>query len=152
MILAAYRDTTYDIFLFLHIVAFLVTFAPTLLNPMLEAYFRKNGGEPVLRSWSGFTVNYTRMFSLGGLGVLLVTGIVMILLSDDVIEFADLWISLSFLGWLALGGVISALVLKGEKQVAAGDMSGAPRIMRGAQIAGILGLFMLYLMVFQPGA
>jgi uncharacterized membrane protein len=152
VILAAWRDDTYNVFLFLHIIAFLVAAAPAVLNPMLAAYFRSNGGEPVLRSWSGFTSRYTRMFSLGTLGVLLVTGIVMIVLSDELIEFSDLWISLSFLVWLAIGGVVSALVLKGQKQVAAGDMSGVPKILRGSQITSILLLLALYLMVFKPGA
>lgn len=152
MILAAWRDDTYNIFLFLHVLAFLVAFAPAVINPMLKAYFEKNGGEPVLRSWSGFTANYTRLFSLGALGLLLVTGIVMILLSDDFIEFSDLWISLSFLGWIAIGGVVSAMILKGEKQVAAGDMSAAPKIVRGEQIASVLMLLMVYLMIFKPGA
>lgn len=150
MVLAALRDDTYNIFLFLHIIAFLVAAAPALLNPMLAAYFRSNGGEPALQSWSGFTARYTKLFTLGALVVLLVTGVVMILLSDDVIEFSDLWISLSFLVWLGIGGVVSAMVLKGQKQVAAGDMSGAAKIMRGGQIAGILLLLVLYLMVFKP--
>ena len=41
MVLAAVRDDTYNLFLFIHILAFLVAFAPAILNPMLEAYFKK---------------------------------------------------------------------------------------------------------------
>lgn len=152
MVLAAFRDDTYNVFLFIHILAFLVAFAPAILNPMLEAYFKRSGGESQLQSWAGFTAGYTRMFSLGALAVLLVTGIIMILLSDDAIEFSDGWISASFLVWLAIGGVVSAMILKGEKAVAAGDMSGLPKIARGGQIASVLGILMLYLMVFKPGA
>jgi len=152
MILAAWRDSTYNLFLFLHVVAVVITFAPAVINPMLERYFARSGGEPVLQSWAGFTSTYTRTFTLGGLGALLLTGIVMIILSDEAIEFSETWISLSFLLWFALGGVISAMVLKGEKQVAAGDLAGAKLIARGGTIATILGLVVLYLMVFKPGS
>ncbi|MFP5322646.1 MAG: hypothetical protein ACLGIC_12485 [Acidimicrobiia bacterium] len=152
MVFAAFRDDTYNLFLFLHIVAVVVTFAPAVINPMLERYFARSGGEPVLQNWAGFTATYTRTFSLGGLVVLLLTGIVMIILSDEVIEFSDTWISLSFLLWFAIGGVVSAMILKGEKQVAGGDMGGAKLIARGGAIATVLGLVVLYLMVFKPGA
>lgn len=152
MLLAAVNDDAYKVFLYLHIVAFLLTFAPVLMNPMLEAHFKKNGGDPVLRTWSDFTVNYTRMITLGGLGVLFVTGIILILLSDDAWEFSDAWISLSFLLWFAIGGVVSAMILKGEKQVAGGDMSGGLLIRRGGQIATLLLALTLYLMIFKPGA
>lgn len=152
MVLAALRDDTYNIFLFLHILAVLVAFAPTLLNPMLEAYLRKTEGSAAVQDWSGFNVGYTRMFSLGGLAALLVTGIVMILLSDEAWQFSDMWISLGFLTWIAIGGVLSALVLKGQKMLAAGDANGREKAVRGNQIVSVLVLVTLYLMIFKPGA
>lgn len=152
MLFAALRDDTYNLFLFLHILSFLIAFAPAVINPMLERYFARSGGDAVLQNWAGFTSTYTRTFSLGGLVGILVTGIVMIILSDDAWEFSDGWISFAFLGWIAIGGVVSAMILKGEKQVAGGDMSGAKLIARGGAIATVLGLLVLYLMVFKPGA
>jgi uncharacterized membrane protein len=151
MLFAAYRDDTYNIFLFLHIVAVVVAFAPAIINPMLESYFKKSGGDSALQNWAGFTSTYTRTFALGGLVALLGTGIVMIILSDDVIEFSDTWISISFLLWFAIAGVVSGMILKGEKQVARGEMAGAKLIARGGTIATVLALIVLYLMVFQPG-
>jgi uncharacterized membrane protein len=152
MVFAALRDDTYNLFLFLHILSFLVAFAPAVINPMLDRYFVQSGGEATLQNWAGFTSTYTRTFSLGGLVVLLVTGIVMIVLSDDAWEFSDAWISIAFLLWFAIGGIVSAMILKGEKQVAGGDMSGSKLIARGGAIATVLGLVVLYLMVFKPGA
>jgi uncharacterized membrane protein len=152
MVFAAFRDDTYNVFLFLHIVAVVVTFAPAVLNPMLERYFAKSGGDAALANWAGFTSTYTRTFGLGGLAAMFVTGIVMIILSDDVIQFSDGWISATFLFWFALGGVISAMILKGEKKVAAGDMSGRTLIARGGAIATVLGFIILYLMIYKPGA
>ncbi len=152
MLLAAVDDNTYNVFLYLHILSFLVAFAPAIINPLLEAYFKKNGGDAALTNWAGFTVTYTRVFSLGALAVLLVTGMAMIGLSDDFWQFSDGWISFAFLIWIAIGGVVSAMILKGEKQVAAGDTSAAPLIARGGQIATVLMVVMLYLMIFKPGA
>jgi len=152
MVLAAMRDDTYNLFLFLHILAVVIAFAPAVLNPMLERYFAKSGGESVLQDWAQFAATYTRTFSLGALVVLLGTGIIMIVLSDDVIEFSDTWISLAFLLWFAIAGVVSAVILKGEKLMAAGNMKGAELVAKGGPIATVLALVTLYLMIWKPGA
>lgn len=145
MILAAMRDDTYNIFLLLHIVAVLVAFAPTV-RQTLQATAGGADGEGVVRD-----VAYTRMFSLGGLIAVFVTGIVMILTSDDAIAFSDIWISLSFLVWFAIGGVISAMVLKGQKMLADGDRDGLRKAVLGNQITTVLVIVAVYLMVFKPG-
>lgn len=151
MIIAAIGDVSYDLMLLIHLAAVVVTFAPAAINPLLERHFEKNGGEPVLRNWAGFSAFYTSRISLSGLVVLLVTGVLMIVLSDDVWEFSQTWISLSFLVWFAIGGVVSAMILKGEKQMAAGDSSGRALVAKGGPIATVLLVVMLYLMVFKPG-
>ena len=152
MILAAYRDTGYNIILLVHIVAVVVAFAPAAINPLLERHFVRNGGDAALQTWAGFARDYTKKLSLGSIVLLLVTGVLMILLSDEVIEFSDVWISLSFLVWFAIAGVVSALILKGERLVASGDMKGRELLAKGGPIATLLFLVMLYLMIFKPGA
>tara|TARA_R100000306_G_scaffold36878_1_gene37255 strand:- start:136 stop:594 length:459 start_codon:yes stop_codon:yes gene_type:complete len=152
VILAAYRDTGYNIILLVHIVAVVVAFAPAAINPLLERHFVRNGGDAALQTWAGFARDYTKKLSLGSIVLLLVTGVLMILLSDEVIEFSDVWISLSFLVWFAIAGVVSALILKGERLVASGDMKGRELLAKGGPIATLLFLVMLYLMIFKPGA
>lgn len=151
MLLAAVRDDFYNLVLLVHIVAFLVAFAPAAINPLLEKYFEKNGGDAALQNWAGFSVSYTSKISLGSLGVLLLTGVALIPLSDGVWEFSQTWISLAFLVWFAIGGVVSAMILKGEKAVAAGDMKGRELIAKGGPIATLLLVVTLYLMIFKPG-
>lgn len=146
MILAAWRDGTYDLFLLLHILAAVVAFAPTVRGAIEAAM------HPTDADGSPRDVDYTRMFSLGGLAVVFITGIVMILVSDEVVEFSETWISLSFLVWIAIGGVLSALVLKGQRMLAAGDAEGRRRVVLGNQITTVLVLVALYLMVFKPGS
>jgi uncharacterized membrane protein len=146
VILAAVRDDTYNLFLLLHIVAALVAFAPTVRHA-IEATLQAAD-----RDGEAGDVDYTRMFSLGGLAAIFVTGIIMILVSDEVIEFSDTWISLSFLVWIAMGGVVSALVLKGQRMLAAGDGQGRSKVVLGNQITTLLVVVAVYLMVFKPGA
>src|SRR3546814_8737416 len=73
----------------------------------------------------------------------------MIVMSDELIEFSDMWISLSFLVWLALAGVLSAMVGKGQRLVAAGDASGRDLLAKAGPIVVVLLLAMLYLMIFK---
>lgn len=158
MILAAYDDTGYNLLLLLHIVAVLVAFAPAAINPLLERYFVRNGGEAALQNWAGFARDYTKKIALSSLVVVLITGILLIVMSsvegqeDNLWEFSQTWISLAFLVWFAIGGVVSALILKGEKLMAAGDMKGRELLAKGGPIATVLLLVMLYLMIFKPGA
>jgi hypothetical protein len=47
----------------------------------------------------------------------------MVLTSDDVFSFGDTWVSLAFLVWLAICGVITGMTLPAERKLAAGDLS-----------------------------
>ena len=152
MVLATVRDDFYNVLLFVHIVAFLVAFAPAVLNPLFANYLKREGDEAAMRSWAGFAAFFTSRIALSGLVVLLVTGVWMIIASDDAWEFSDAWISLAFLVWFAIGGVVSAMILKGEKAMAAGELSKEKLVATGGQIATVLGAIMLYLMIFKPGA
>ncbi len=80
------------------------------------------------------------------------TGVLMIALSDEFWDFSDAWVSLAFLVWFAIAGVVSAIILKGERLMASGDMKGRELVAKGGPIATVLLLVMVYLMVFKPGA
>lgn len=153
MVLAALPgDFAYDIILLIHILSFLVAFAPAAINPLLAAHFEKHADDATMQNWSRFTAIYTSRISLGALGLLFITGVLMVLIIDnDIFEFSQTWISLAFLVWFAIGGVVSGMILKGEKKIAAGDMSGAELVAKGGPIATVLMVIMLYLMVFKPG-
>lgn len=151
MVLAAFRgDFAYDIVLLVHIASFLVAFAPAAINPLLEAHFAKNADDATMQNWAKFAAGYTSRIALGALGVLLITGVIMILMFDGW-EFSQTWISIAFLVWFAIGGVVSAMILKAEKAIAAGDMSGRDLLAKGGPIATVLMVIMLYLMIFKPG-
>ncbi len=151
MLLATVGDGYYNVILFLHILSFLVAFAPAVMNPLLANYYKRGGDDRAAVTWAGFTSFYTSRVSLPALGVLLVTGIWMIAISDEVWDFSQGWVSAAFVVWLAIGGVVSAMILKGEKQVAAGDVSGEKLVSLGGAIATLLMAVVLYLMIFKPG-
>lgn len=152
MVLAANPgDFAYDIVLLIHILSFPVAFVPAVVSPLLEAHFAREAGDATMQTWAKFSAFFTSRISLTALGVLFLTGIIMIVQSDGW-EFSDAWISIAFLVWFAIGGVVSAMILKGEKQIASGDMGGRALIAKGGPIATVLMVIMLYLMVFKPGA
>lgn len=158
MVLAAINDTGYDILLLVHIAAVIVAFAHPVLSPVFERQLASGDGDAGLRTWAGFSRDYIRKISLTALVVVLVTGILLIVTSevpgtDDLAwEFSDPWISIAFLVWLAIAGVLSALTLKGHRLLASGDAKGRELLARGGPIVILLLLVMLYLMIFKPGA
>ncbi len=131
MLIAAWHDGYYNALLFIHILSFLIAFAPAVMNPLLANYFKRESDESTARTWAGFTSFYTSRVSLTALGVLLVTGIWMVSVSSDLYDFSQAWVSAAFVVWLAIGGVVSAMILKGEKAIAAGDMSAEKLVSQG---------------------
>lgn len=151
MLLAAYRGDAYRAVLLIHVLSVVITFAPVVFAPLFEKFMRNEGGDAAVQMGARFSHFYTSRVAMGSLVVALLTGIGMIVMSDEAIEFSDSWISVSFLVWFALAGVISAVIGKGERLLAEGDMSGSKLARTGGGIATVLLVIMLYLMIFKPG-
>ena len=148
--IAAYRETGYNVMLFLHILTALVAFAPAFVHPLLsnqtKALDATNRGQ-VLGMIAG---NGRRIYA----PALILTGLfgfAMQGMSDGVIEFSQTWFWLAIVLWLGMNGVLHAMLLPAERAVAGGDDSAAKRVDAGGAILTVLLLEMLYLMVFQPG-
>jgi hypothetical protein len=151
MFIAAITDTSYEVVLLLHIVSFLVAAAPAVLNPILGAQLGADGPDAA-RRFAELSRRNGQRVHLPALVVLGATGVLLVLLSDDAWSFGDAWVSLAFLGWLAIGGMLSAVILPGAKKVVGGDPSGRRQIQLGTQVNWVLLLIVLYLMIFKPGA
>ena len=148
--LAAYRETGYNVMLFLHVLTALVAFAPAFVHPLLasqtKALDATNRGK-VLAMLAG---NGRRIYA----PALILTGLfgfAMQGMSDGVIEFGQTWFWLAIVVWLAMNGVLHAVLLPAERAVAGGDETMAKRVDAGGMILTAMLLFMLYLMVFKPG-
>ena len=148
--IAAYRETGYNVMLFLHIVTAFVAFAPAFVHPLLanqtKALDAANRGRVLTMIAGNGRRIYAPALILTGL-----FGFAMQGMSDGVIEFSQTWFWLAIVVWLAMNGVLHAVVLPAERTVAGGDESAAKKVDAGGIALTVLLLFMLYLMVFQPG-
>ena len=153
MILGAVNDSI-DKLLFLgHMISFVVAFAPAVVNPVLVAKVRADGDMPALGRLAGHLlgngqqIHFPALVCLGGFGI------AMVLTSDEQFGFGDAWVSLAFLVWLALCGIISGAMLPARAQA---GRRRSLRLRRSSSAwdssAVLLVLVMLYLMIWKPGA
>ena len=138
-IIAAVGDTSYDLVLVLHILSAVVAFAPAVAAVVTPRGVGL-GGEAVR---TGRIVYTPALIATGLLGVVLV------LMSDEFIEFSDAWVSIAFLAWIAAVGVYQALVIRGAR---ANTEAGRRQVVLGSQVLAVLAVVLVYLMVVKPGA
>lgn len=149
IVFAAYRETGYNVMLFLHIATVMVAFAPAFVHPLLVNQTRDLGParQQVLEKLAG---NGRRIYApaliLAGL-----FGFAMQGMSDGVIEMGDTWFWLSILIWVAMNGILHAMLLPAERAAAGGDAIAESKAQRAGAIITVLLIVVLYLMVFKPG-
>lgn len=152
MMFAAVNDGVDKVLFLGHMIAFVVAFAPAVINPVLMAKAKGDDDPGAYGRLAGHLAGNGRQIHLPALIALGGFGIAMVFTSDDQFGFGDTWVSLAFLVWLAMAGVVSGLLLPGERRLAAGDGSAEALVARGGQIVTLLLLVMLYLMIWKPGA
>lgn len=150
LMIAAYGGTGYNVVLFLHILTALVAFAPAFVHPLLGNQSRAldAGNRAKLL---GMIAGNGRLIYAPALILTGLFGFAMQGMSGGVIEFGQTWFWLAIVVWVAMNGVLHAVLLPAERAVAAGDGSAEPRIATGGAVLTGMLLVMLYLMVFQPG-
>ena len=149
MILAAYGSTLYKLLFLGHMISLVVAFAPAVANPLTAAR-AKTDGPDALRRLSGYQALNGKQVYFPALIVLAAFGIGLVF--EGGFGFDQTWVSLAFLGWIALCGIVSGLILPAERRLAGGDLEAESKVARGGQIATVLFLAMLYLMIWKPGA
>jgi uncharacterized membrane protein len=143
-------STGYDVMLFLHIAAVLVAMAPAFTHPLLERQSRSL--DPAGRaSVLGFIAQNSRRVYAPALVLTGLFGFGLIGMSDEVWEFGQTWVWLSILVWLAMNGVLHAMMIPAERALGAGDETALKKVETSGQILTVMLLVMLYLMVFKPG-
>jgi uncharacterized membrane protein len=148
--LAAYRGTGYNAVLVLHILAALAAMAPAFVHPLLARQSEALDRASRDRLIGMFGANSRRIYA----PALVLTGLLGFALqgmSGGVIQFGQTWFWLAIVVWLAMNGLLHAVVLPAERSVAAGRSEAAVRVDRGGMVLSVLLLVMLYLMVFKPG-
>ncbi len=147
--LAAIGDTGYKIVLLIHVLSFLGAAGPAVVFPILKMRWKDNA--ELSRRLSEVGVAGGRMVWGPSLIVLGLTGFALAGMSDEVFKMDQTWLMLAAVVWLALNGVMHALIVRGNKMVSAGDASGNRLADLGGAISGVLIFIALCLMVFKPG-
>lgn len=155
MLLADINDTPYNIILFVHIVLMFVAFAPAFVHPFLEAQTKDDPNRAGF--WGAVVVRSQRIYGgaliLGGLLGFGVAGMSKAPGTDDLVySVSDGWILTAVILWVAMNGVLHAMIIPGERALAQGDESKAQQLQIGGVAITLLFLVTMYLMVFKPGA
>jgi uncharacterized membrane protein len=167
-----YRDNLYDFVLVLHLIAVIVGFGTVFLNGIYGSRAQQAGGP------QGYAIS-AAVHQVGKVAeyfiyTVPVFGIILILLSDDVIKFSELWVSLSFLLYIVGIGLSHGVLIPTEKKMlrlqeellAGGGAPGAggppPQVAeleasgkKMAAVSTVLNLLVvvvIFLMVFKPGS
>ncbi|MBV9953367.1 MAG: hypothetical protein JO291_15545 [Acidimicrobiia bacterium] len=150
MVLANTSSFGYRLFFLLHILSILVAFAPAFVWPIVNARLRTQGATPGAEIGKIIRDSWTRIHGpalvLAGL-----FGIFMVILSSKAWKFSQTWVSMAFLLWFLMLGVVFGLMPWNERKAAEGDVA-ADR--RSAAFTGILHLLLLLMvvnMIWKPG-
>lgn len=151
MLYAAVGDTGYKILLFLHILTIIVAFAPAVAHALLLARLSSLDGTAASRvaavmADTGRKIYAPALIATGLLGILL------IVTSDDAWGFGDTWVSISFVLWFAMNGVLHALILPGQKKMATGDPRAEKRVNLGNALLNAMLVLIVIMMIWKPGA
>lgn len=149
-ILARFNSGAYQALLLLHILSVIVAFAPAVVNQLTGPRLLKED-EAAGRHWAGVIAGNDRRVHLPALGVAGILGFALVGISDQLFKFSDPWVFISALLWLAIAGIISAVIVPGERQIAAGDRAAESKVAAGGGVATLLFLVVLFLMVVKPG-
>ncbi|HEX4978983.1 MAG TPA: DUF2269 family protein [Acidimicrobiales bacterium] len=166
-----YRDNLYDLVLVLHLLAVVVGFGPFFLGTAIYGRAAEGGG-PAGLAIGRATMKLTAVSDLFIYAVF-VTGILLVILSDDVIPFSDMWISISMLLYFAGIAVSHAMLRPAGKRMLAlqEELAGAgppagggrprqvdeieaagKRLAMAGMIENLIVVAIVFLMVFKPGA
>lgn len=148
--LASVGSTPYKIVFLLHIFSVIVAFAPAFVWPIVNVQSRKTG-QKVPSGIAGLVARNTMTIHGPALVATGLFGIILVVLSEEAWEFSQTWVSLAFLVWFALLGVVFGLIFPTEKKIAEGDEAAERKMGMFGGIAHTLLLVMLVLMIWKPG-
>ena len=150
LILAVVSSGVYKALLLLHLLSVVVAFSPAVVHAIAGPGLMKED-EDAGRRFAGIAAANNRMVHLPALLVVGVLGFALVGVSDEAWKFSDLWVSISALLWLVIAGIISAVVVPGNRKVAAGDRAAESRVAAAGGIATLLFVIVMFLMVVKPG-
>jgi len=149
MLVAAIGDTGYNVMLLLHIVTAFVAFSPGFVHPLLAVRLQADGGG--LGRIAGHMAKNDRMIHSPALLATGLFGFGVAGMSEKTYSVSQGWLVAAVLVWIAMNGVLHAVVIPAERAVADGNDAAAPRISMGYTLISLLVVIVLVLMVWKPG-
>ncbi|MBK5221294.1 MAG: hypothetical protein JJE52_00135 [Acidimicrobiia bacterium] len=152
MVLAVLKgdDVAYQLVYLLHIATFVVAFAGAITNPRLGGLAAAS--DDATRGRIGQLVaDGTAKVHFPALALTGLFGIALIVMSDDIYQMSQTWISIAFALWLAMLAVIWFALLPAQRRTASGDIDAKKKVGMFTGIIHLLFVLMLVDMVFKPG-
>jgi uncharacterized membrane protein len=151
MVLAVLRQDNflYQLIYLLHIGAVVSAFSGVMVSTRFQAAGR--GDAATGRTVGAVLADLTTKMHVPALAASGLFGILLVVLSDEVYEFSQTWISLAFLVWFALLGVMWFLLRPAQRKAATGDADGAKKVSMFTGIVHLLFLVQLVVMIWKPG-
>jgi uncharacterized membrane protein len=149
-VIAAVGNTPYNIFLVLHILTAMAAFAPAFVHPIVAGQTKAMAPDQ-RQTVLGYLAGNGRKFYGPALILTGIFGFGLSGMSDGVYALSRGWLIASIIVWVAMNGILHAVLLPAERAVASGDDSAEGRVSAGGGVLTILLVVMLYLMVFKPG-
>jgi hypothetical protein len=149
-VLAAVGNTPYNIVLIIHILLAMVAFAPGFTHSILAGQ-SKGLPDAERRTFWGYMAGNSRRIYAPALILMGLAGFALSGMSDGIYALSKGWLIASILIWVAMNGILHAVLIPAERAVAGGDDSAAKRVDLGGALLTVGLLVMLYLMVFKPG-
>lgn len=148
MMLAAYRDVTYNVVLFLHILTVIIALTGAVAHPIMFALEEKRTDGDVVGLAQRIEVP-SRIYSISYVLVGLI-GFGLVSMGD--LKWGETWLWLSILLWIISLGILHGAMLPAERAVAAGDASAIDRVNRFGPVLSLIILVVLFLMAVKPGS
>jgi hypothetical protein len=149
-----YGNTGYKVLLVLHLLSVVVAFGPWFINGLLPTAASKRGGaEGQAISAANFQVSHATQFAMYGVFIFGM-GTLSLKAKGAGISASDTWVWLSIVLWVAIIGILHAIVLPAQRQLKDGSGDSAALTQRqslGAALINVLVVVVIYLMVFEPG-
>ncbi len=148
MMLAVYRDTAYNIVLFLHVLTVIIAMAGAVAHPLMFALEEQRADGDVVTLAQRIEVP-SRIYSISYVLVGLI-GFGLVTMGD--LRWGETWLWSSIVLWIVTNGILHAAMLPAERAVARGDVGAMDRVKRLGPILGVLILVVLFLMAVKPGS
>lgn len=150
IIFAQVGSGIYQLLLILHLVTVVVAFSPAIVHALTGTRLLRED-EGASRSFFRVAVGNERTVYLPALVLVGLLGFAMVGMSDDAFKFTDAWVLIAAILWVAIGGIVSAVIVPGERRLAEGDRAAEQKVAAAGGVVSLLFLVVVFLMVVKPG-